>query len=62
LIAKELFDTAKCSNLKETTAAVILDQDREIVCDEDGLYLLDISKDNMKIYSFKICLSQYQQN
>ena len=44
-IAKELFDTSKCSNLKETPAAVILDQDRAIVCGEDGLYLLDISKD-----------------
>ncbi|CAF2606288.1 unnamed protein product [Rotaria sp. Silwood2] len=44
-IAKELFDTSKCSSLKETTAAVILDQDRLIACGEDGLYLLDISKD-----------------
>jgi hypothetical protein len=49
-IAKELFDTSKCSNLKEPTAAVILDQDRAIVCGEDGLYLLDISKDSKSFY------------
>ncbi len=48
-IAKELFDTSKCSSLKETPAAIILDQDRIIVCGEDGLYLLDISKDSMLI-------------
>ncbi|CAF3715488.1 unnamed protein product [Rotaria socialis] len=45
-IAKELFDTSKCSSLKETTAVVILDQDRIIACGEDGLYLLDILKDS----------------
>ncbi|CAF1093687.1 unnamed protein product [Adineta ricciae] len=44
-IAKELFDTSKTSSLKEATAAVILDQDHAIVCGEDGLYLLDVSKD-----------------
>lgn len=45
-IAKELFDTSKCSNLKETNAAIILDQDRVIISGEDGLYLLDIIKDS----------------
>ncbi|CAF1026594.1 unnamed protein product [Adineta steineri] len=44
-IAKELFDASKCSSLKEAIAAVILDQDRVMICGEDGLYLLDISKD-----------------
>ena len=44
-IAKELFDTSKCSNLKETNAGIVLDQDRAIISGEDGLYLLDVSKD-----------------
>ncbi|CAF2991654.1 unnamed protein product [Rotaria sp. Silwood2] len=56
-IAKELFDTSKCSSLKETTAAVILDQDRLIACGEDGLYLLDISKDS----TIKQCFCDEQQ-
>lgn len=41
-----MFDTSKCSNLKETNAAIILDQDRVIISGEDGLYLLDIIKDS----------------
>ena len=44
-IAKELFDTTKCSNLKDSLTSVIIDQDRLIVAGEDGLYLLDVSKD-----------------
>jgi len=54
-IAKELFDISKSSNLKESTAATILDSDRILLCGDDGLYLLDIAKDNsMKLTDKKV--------
>ncbi|CAF1017882.1 unnamed protein product, partial [Didymodactylos carnosus] len=59
-IAKELFDTSRCSALKESPAAAILDSDHIFVCGEDGLYLVNVTKDSSiklsdkKVYQISI--------
>ncbi|CAF0784390.1 unnamed protein product [Didymodactylos carnosus] len=59
-IAKEFFDTSRCTGLKESPAAAILDSDHVFVCGEDGLYLINIAKDSChklsdkKVYQISI--------